>query len=1092
MLLPASRKIRWTLSGTAAALVATLVAWLLWPDPSPTAERVTGPSHLVSYSAAAGRLAGLDATEADEQIRDWARLAMAAGLQLDTAQVRDNLYDTFPLRDAGFADLTRQPSGPGRTLLDGTGTLHVLVPSGDPHEARTVGLALDQHRTDSGADARLVQVHHYAIDSGDRTIRITDDDVSTADAARAKYGYVTEQVGTAENLAAFLARTSSLSTVEDRGGELWAGGWAWPGEPAGLLDAEDISVLQRGYAQGNGPTPGFSLDPSPSSTEADLLASVPGLRPDLAARITHDDWAGSAKSPADLGKLVEDALFDGRVPAETLASAGLPTDRTALWGVRNALNHQAVYSQARYDGGLAGTKVGMTLFYTDYVAKNWVADVGTGVPTAAVGGFVRESDAVTPWSECDGSGGADQSGRLWFAQSDAGFAFSDGKVSLGANTTRLFSRADAAGGQGKEVEPTYAFGRGLRWWDRHYRAVADYERQYERLDQIMRWSGALEWLVGKTAARLPQLPDSQLRSDLKFADWYRGNDELKERGGISFVSPPSANQEAIVPIPSKASPQCGGQSIRGGVSLADRTARTAGKEFRANLPTGIDRAGLQDSSSTFDQANGSGRIEEVTALDDQAAVVDSVARTVRPAPDGGSAISVEATGRKVAPYGGLKVWRAEQAPRRFDVEVRADRGRVSQRMSMQGNDLGELVATRQSADLVTVQWHRGLVDRVRTALESVQNRFASSPGGGIPPVTDGALYSTEDAGGRWSSRVGGPDEPWLSVGDEVPPPADALAFRLGGPDAAGEARFLLGDLNPHPALAGPWLDVTAVPGHGAVLTFVGGPAKNHQTVRVSSQDGKSAELSYSAGHVFVRADDPLLGLNGSVAGAALLRDFPRVLEAMKRADDAGDGLMRAVDLGSDGVALIKPGEIQLLPATDAGAERVVHATGPDGSPPPAVRIAGDRLEHVDTSPLTTAASRQVDLGQLLDEPGATVYLDEGFRATLSLADGPILAETLPRDTKVTVREAQLDGTAQASAPVTAPDVRVYECREWLLVSGMRGGSVVGAPTLPPSTSTSPTPATTSIPAAGQVAPNSPVILLVSPVTDRPLAGCAPR
>jgi hypothetical protein len=46
------------------------------------------------------------------------------------------------------------------------------------------------------------------------------------------------------------------------------------------------------------------------------------------------------------------------------------------------------YSQARYDGRLEGTKVGMTLFYNDHMAKDWVSGVGTGVPTTAVGGFI--------------------------------------------------------------------------------------------------------------------------------------------------------------------------------------------------------------------------------------------------------------------------------------------------------------------------------------------------------------------------------------------------------------------------------------------------------------------------------------------------------------------------------------------------------------------------------------------------------------------------------------------------------------------------------------------------------------------------------
>lgn len=195
--------------------------------------------------------------------------------------------------------------------------------------------------------------------------------------------------------------------------------------------------------------------------------------------------------------------------------------------------------------------------------------------------------------------------------------------------------------------------------------------------------------------------------------------------------------------------------------------------------------------------------------------------------------------------------------------------------------------------------------------------------------------------------------------------------------------------------------------------------------------------------------------------------------------------MRAVDLGSDGVALIKPGEIQLLPATDTGAERVIRATGPGGSPAPTVRIAGGRLEHVDAGPLTTSASRTSDLGQVLGEPDTDVYLHESFRATLSLADGPILAETLPHDTKVTVREAQLDGISQASAPVTAPDVRVYEGQEWRSVGGPGRRFVPGTAGRPPSTSTVAGPATTTAP----LAEAHRKILLVCPVTDRPLTGC---
>jgi hypothetical protein len=101
-------------------------------------------------------LVGLPPTEAKEQVRDWVRLALAENLGFSAAQVRDSGYDTFPVRDAGFSGVVRQPVGPGRELYDGKDVLHLLINKDDdgPRKARTTGLLLDQFRTDSGAMLR--------------------------------------------------------------------------------------------------------------------------------------------------------------------------------------------------------------------------------------------------------------------------------------------------------------------------------------------------------------------------------------------------------------------------------------------------------------------------------------------------------------------------------------------------------------------------------------------------------------------------------------------------------------------------------------------------------------------------------------------------------------------------------------------------------------------------------------------------------------------------------------------------------------------------------------------------------------------------
>src|SRR5206468_2207891 len=91
-------------------------------------------------------------------------------------------------------------------------------------------------------------------------------------------------------LIAFLAQIQSLSLLEQRSLQIWAGGWHWPDVQGGQLSYEDVSVIQRGYRDSSwGKRPGFSLDPRSNETVEDVLAGAPGVGPGLAQLVIEKE-----------------------------------------------------------------------------------------------------------------------------------------------------------------------------------------------------------------------------------------------------------------------------------------------------------------------------------------------------------------------------------------------------------------------------------------------------------------------------------------------------------------------------------------------------------------------------------------------------------------------------------------------------------------------------------------------------------------------------------------------------------------------------------------------------------------------------------
>ncbi len=284
-----------------------------------------------------------------------------------------------------------------------------------------------------------------------------------------------------------------------------------------------------------------------------------------------------------------------------LAASG---DKEFAQVIQSILNDGFSFQNARYDGDLQGTEVGMVLFYTDLLAKLWAMDYLESTPTSSIKdlrpvtdrpispAFKRELEVLT-------------SSRLWFGQRERGYQLSaDGQTFLlGPIATRVYAASSDPFNPGVETTAAKDTATFLEWWDDHYEEVARFEPEYERLNEIMKWSLLIGWLnneaKGNALGFLASVPVT--RSNW-FPDWARQHPELKfkEWDKIGFFPRgyKDTRTEAMPLLFSKPYVRLGQVgSLSGGVSLArkgilrERVTRVrAASEI--NVKKELRRAGL--------------------------------------------------------------------------------------------------------------------------------------------------------------------------------------------------------------------------------------------------------------------------------------------------------------------------------------------------------------------------------------------------------------------------------------------------------------------------------------------------------------------
>jgi hypothetical protein len=358
-----------------------------------------------------------------------------------------------------------------------------------------------------------------------------------------------------------------------------------------------------------------------------------------------------------------------------------------LTEIVQSLLQSARFQHARYDGNLKGTEVGMVLFYTDLLAKLWALDYLESAPDKQVRGFVPLLKvSVSPIYERELK---ELSGtRLWFGPRESAYAKTSNALFFSRIATRVYAASSNTLQPGKEAEANAASAEFLGWWNDHYGQVAEFEPEYQRLNEIMKWSVILGWLSSKDSlGPLDFLANVRVERGNWFPQWAEGNRQLRFRhwDRVKFFAPNYQGVETeSMPILTSLPFGRGGAShvLSGGVSLGSRTKILNRAELSADIEPLLRRANVSELGGS---AKGSG-----------IRTLDNTSYDFRPLKLGTPA-SVEA--KAVTKLRGEDI---ELKPASFELNFDRRRGGLEVQVAANGKRVGELSIQPRSGRQIDV------------------------------------------------------------------------------------------------------------------------------------------------------------------------------------------------------------------------------------------------------------------------------------------------------------------------------------------------------------------------------------------------------
>jgi hypothetical protein len=518
--------------------------------------------------------------EKDEQIRDWAAYGLKSELAVSTAE-------EVPIRHPALNDTSPGEISKGRVFPVSTKEWAVLLSKDLLGNKPLIGGLIDKKYAETNSLPEKISLFSYDCPPTASSIDITfEETVNSADLFTSKYGYSTATVSTLSDLSTFMAHVDDIVMVQWHSNSLVLGGRSY-GNNRRAVTIEEMAAIYQAY---NIPSDSTGYETYIQERLKDMLRADENLRNSLSgnfgkvvelqAKIRRQfPHAKAAQGDAKIGfsldldldysafaddmeefvrtsPLLREKDFAGASAADLVAVAGrirTSKNQTPLitllrriaasgtktdWRVYSALyslQQYHTYQMARYDGNLQGTEAGMVLFYTDLLAKLLAFDYDGISAGIGVKGFRPMTEIAIPKLYWEGFGRTANT-RLWFGLKQEGFEVYGAKALFQPIATHVYAASSDLLTPGKEEKgANFQSKEFLGWWDRHYEALADYEPEYHKLNQIQKWSCIFMVLKAKGLHNLDFLLNVPVKRDMDFELWSKNNDRLKTRFSIPFL-----------------------------------------------------------------------------------------------------------------------------------------------------------------------------------------------------------------------------------------------------------------------------------------------------------------------------------------------------------------------------------------------------------------------------------------------------------------------------------------------------------------------------------------------------------------------------
>jgi hypothetical protein len=322
------------------------------------------------------------------------------------------------------------------------------------------------------------------------------------------------------------------------------------------------------------------------------------------------------------------------------AALSRSNDRELIATAAGLMKQHDGYQCARYDGYLRGTQVGMTMFYTDLLMKLWSDDHYNSAPEDLIPGFESVVGHHLSGAYCTKEERA-QPTRAWLGLREEQYAReTKERVRFAPVATRVFARSSAYGaGYSEEVEATIENRRFYNWWNARYGRVAEWEPQYELLNQIMKWSVVTQVAaLSEHESCVGFLDHIPVDRDHRFDKWVAAGKDLRWRGPMSLVRGQEEPTECLPLLRSRSYAQCDGKLYWVGGVTAAQKAQVATKPVRrlerAQSLGRIDSRSAQppvvtsDGRVTYDTvAKADGKLKQVTIDPDKRTFTAQIEKT---------------------------------------------------------------------------------------------------------------------------------------------------------------------------------------------------------------------------------------------------------------------------------------------------------------------------------------------------------------------------------------------------------------------------------------------------------------------------------